>query len=417
MYGTAHPMARLAGHGVCGDVPFRDILRYAMVKKIIPILFASFFFSFHLALVSYVHSSMLKQFISAETIGFVYIVSSALSLCLVLYAPHLVKRYGNVRYMCGVLGSGAILLFLLGAFNSSWIVVPIFIIYFSLISLMYYGFDVFLERFTKRRSTGNTRGIYLTLGSLAWVGAPTFVGYLTSRSGFSAVYVLAAAIMCLALCIILMREWQYRDSPYTTATLKGMVLALKKNSDVRDIIILQGALQFFFVWMVVYAPLYLHDTMDFGWSTIGTILSIMLLPFIIFQYPVGKMVDRFHNEREIIFAGFFVMSLATLFFANLSVASVLAFALALFLTRVGASIAEVSIESYFFKKADPSDIELMSIFRNMMPVAYFIAPIISIAFLHIGSYRALFMTLGVIMSFAALFSLFLHDIKSSKSNR
>lgn len=356
---------------------------------------------------------MLEQVISAEIMGIVYIISSILSLILVLNAPQYVKRYGNLRYSTVVLGAAAVLLFLLGLLQSSFVVVPLFILYFSLITLIYYGLDVFLERFTRLGSTGNTRGTYLTLGNLAWVGGPALVGSITAKSGFGSVYFLASAILCLVIAILFTKERDFHDTTYGPTTFKSIVTALRKNSDIRDIIILQGMLQFFFVWMVIYVPLYLKDVMGFGWNTIGTILSIMLLPFILFQYPVGKIVDRYHNEREVIFAGFLIMALATIFFAYLGVASVFAVALGLFLTRVGASITEVAVESYFFKKVDRHNIELIGAFRNMMPIAYLFAPIIAIIVLQFGSFQTLFTTLGVILSFVALFSLLLHDIKKS----
>jgi len=357
---------------------------------------------------------MLGQVLSDNGVSLIFILSSVISLFLVLYAPHAVKRYGNVKYLAVVLVLSIMLLLFIGSVNPGVATVLLFTLYFSLNSLIYYGFDVFLERFTRMGSTGNTRGAYLTLGNLAWIGAPALVGYLTANSNFSIVYILAAVALAVTLGIVLTAERKYHDLPYGPTTFKSIVRALRNNSDIRDIVVIQTLLQFFYVWMVIYVPLYLSQTLGFGWETIGTILSIMLIPFIIFPYPVGKMIDKYSNEREVIFFAFLVIAFATIFFAQLNVASMLAIALALFLTRVGASIAEVSIESYFFKKVQGRDIELVSAFRNATPVAYIIAPVFAIIAISFGNYQTLFTTLGVIMSMTALFALFLHDIRKKR---
>ena len=68
----------------------------------------------------------------------------------------------------------------------------------------------------------------------------------------------------------------------------------------------------------------------------------------------------------------------------------------LFITRVGAAIAEVMIETYFFKKVDDKNPEILGMFRVTRPISYFIAPIITIVGLTYITNPYLFLILGIL---------------------
>ena len=41
--------------------------------------------------------------------------------------------------------------------------------------------------------------------------------------------------------------------------------------------------------MIIYTPIYLHEHLLLGWDQIGFIFTIMLLPFIILEFPLGNI--------------------------------------------------------------------------------------------------------------------------------
>jgi MFS family permease len=157
--------------------------------------------------------------------------------------------------------------------------------------------------------------------------------------------------------------------------------------------------------MVVYTPMYLHEVHGIGFPTIGVMFTIMLVAFVIFQYPIGRLIDLVHHEREFLQAGVVIMAVTTFLFGySLTESNILILALILFGTRVGASIIEVVSEGYFFRSVSDSDAEIISLFRSTTPLAYLIAPLIATIVLAFTTYNMLFMILGGII-LLALFAL------------
>ncbi|HSE56520.1 MAG TPA: MFS transporter [Candidatus Paceibacterota bacterium] len=376
------------------------------------ILFASsFFFSAHIAILAYTNSSSLSRFASDSTISFIYAGSSALSLLWLAIAPTLLRRYGNWKLAIGTFGVAIVTLLFLATAAAPVFFAALFAFYFSLNILITYVLDIFIEHYSTNSGTGNIRGIYLTSVNLAWVGAPIIAGLLIFNYGFSAIYGVAALLLIPAALLIASSEHGFRDQIYKPARFFRSLSVLKTNKSVRLIIFLNFLLQFFYAWMVIYAPLYLTKVHGFSWETIGILFTFMLLPFIIFQYPAGKIADKILGEKELLVAGFLIMCLATIFFALLPGGSVLAFGIALFTTRVGASIVEVMCDTYFFKQITDKETTFISFYRETIPLAYIIAPLWGVLVLASGSYNLLFFILGALMLVGAGFSLTLKDTR------
>ena len=212
---------------------------------------------------------------------------------------------------------------------------------------------------------------------------------------------------------MLIGERRYHDPQYAPVSLKRMLRVLHKKSMVRGAILINALLQLFYVWMVIYTPLYLTQTLGYSWDKIGIIFSIMLIPFILFQYPAGRIADRFSNERELIAGGLLIAGIATILFSLVGSESMIALALILFLTRVGISIVEVANESYFFKQVTEKDAATIAVYRNMSPLAYLAGPLFGAVFLGWNMYAVLFFILGVLLLFGSFFALTLRDIQKN----
>lgn len=380
------------------------------MRTIRSIFLASFFFSLHMALLAYVNSSMLSTIASSTLVSATYMIASVLSLCLVTIAPQIVRITGNVKYVALSLLASAALLYLIGTHSGSGII-PLFIAYFSLNSVVLYGLDLFLEHYSSESKTGNIRGLYLTLGNIGWVIAPLISGSLQSRFGFSVIYLVAAVSVAITLFIIFFSQRGFVDKIYQQSHFVDGLRALLKNRDLRKITFLNFLLQTFFVVMVIYSPVYLTEVIGFSWKTLGVLLSIMLLPFVIFPYPSGYIADKYLGEKELLCGALVIMGIATISFARISVPSFALYAVALFLTRMGASIFETMCESAFFKRVTDADSSVISAYRNMMPVAYIVGPLIAGAVFSLTSYQTLFTALGVVMLLSVLYTLRLKDTR------
>jgi hypothetical protein len=67
------------------------------------------------------------------------------------------------------------------------------------------------------------------------------------------------------------------------------------------------------------------------------------------------------------------------------------------MTRVGASIIETTSEIYFFSHIKEEEAYLLSVFRDMNPVAYIIAPLISTIIFIFLPFKFLFIILSIIL--------------------
>ncbi|MBU1728013.1 MFS transporter, partial [Patescibacteria group bacterium] len=169
--------------------------------------------------------------------------------------------------------------------------------------------------------------------------------------------------------------------------------------------------KFFYAWMVIYTPIYLHEYLGFGWEKIGIIFSIMLIPFVILDLPLGKLSDKI-GEKKMLVAGFAIAALSTFAIPLIKEPKLIVWAGILFFTRVGAASIEVLSESYFFKVIREENADAISFFRNTTPVSYVIAPLLAIPILLITpSFEYLFFVLGVILIYGLLITLKIKDVK------
>lgn len=137
----------------------------------------------------------------------------------------------------------------------------------------------------------------------------------------------------------------------------------------------------------------------------------MLLPFILLEFPLGKLSDSI-GEKKMLIIGFLIISISTLIIPLFMIKELFLWTLILFTTRIGAATIEVMSESYFFKSVTEKEADVLGFFRNTTPLSYIIAPLLAIPILLvIPSFGYLFLVLGVIMLFGFLLSLRLKDVK------
>ena len=160
-------------------------------------------------------------------------------------------------------------------------------------------------------------------------------------------------------------------------------------------------LQFFYVWMVVYVPLYLVNNLGMSWSKIGGLIAVMLAAFVLFDYPLGIIADKKKATRSFLIGGFIIMAATVITIPFITTTSFIVWALILFGTRIGAASVEVMTEAYFFKHIDPSDVTTMSLFRDTQPLAYLSAPIIATLIMSISSIATIFIILPIILIIGA----------------
>ncbi len=270
--------------------------------------------------------------------------------------------------------------------------------------------DILVDQVADQNTMGSTRGNYLTALNVGYVLAPSITGFILSRMGFSALYSLAAMIL-IPLLFILLRTPSSKQVHVSKVNILKSLHHMVRNRDLRNIALANFLLQFFYAWMVIYTPIFLHEQLGIPWDSVGAIFSIMLFAFVLTQIPLGRLADKYLGEKRLLIVGFIVMGTTTSLLFFLPYFTLPLLALVLFGTRIGASCIEVLTESYFFKKVDKSETGEMSIFRNTYPVAYIVAPIVGGGILQFLPVQYLFLFLGIITLLGTLFIIPIRDTR------
>lgn len=371
---------------------------------------AGFLFTIHAAFLAYINSSFLSEVVGKDYVGLVFTGGAILSIIALNKMPLILNRFGNVKTALFLLVLEMASLAGL-AFFTAWFIVPLFVIHYALLILLKFNFDIFIEHFSNDKCTGGIRGAYLSLTSLAWVVSPIMVGAILSDSDFWKIYLISGLIIIPVMFIIHLNLRSIKDVRYETPAFLKSIKELYQNKNIYKIFSVSFLLQFFFAWMVIYTPIYLNQYMGFDWSKIGIIFTVMLLPYAMFEMPLGKIADKWFGEKEFLIAGILIASVSTAAMPFITSEDWIIWAAILFATRVGASFIEVTTESYFFKQIDDSDANIIGLFRNTRPLAYIISPLIATLFLGFFDYKYLFLVLGIIMLSGLYHAITLRDTK------
>ncbi len=383
-------------------------------NKLRPILYIlSFFVALQAAIPAYINSSFIEQHLLSEKLtGLLYTIASILTIAGLLLIPVLLKKIGNFTTTLFISILSGITLLILTFSHNLHFVLSSFIIYLILSSIIFFNLDIFLEQQSDDKHTGNIRGIHLSIINVAWVISPLIASFLLTNGGYWKVYLTASLLSIpLVLLLVLGGTRKFKDPSYKTPPFLKTFKEIKRRKNVYKIFMVRFLLNFFYAWMVIYTPLYLYKYIGFSWQTIGVIFTIMLLPFILFELPLGNLADKKYGEKEILNIGIIIMAFSTILLSFLNTSTFWIWAIVLFMTRAGASAIEIASESYFFKHVDAKEAEIISFFRITSPLAYSLAPLAAFIILSFLSFNLIFIVLGIIILFGLKYGLTIKDTK------
>ena len=369
------------------------------MTKITRMYILSFLFSIHIALSAYVNSTFLLKIISVKYVGILYTVSSLVTLLFLAKSVNLLKHFGNRRFI--LISLLVNMLSLVGMITSKnvYIIGASFIALIATNTLVYLSIDIFIEHFGNPESIGKTRGIYLMIINLAWMLCPLVTSFLiTKEGGYISIYIISFIATIIMTIALVFSVKTFEDKIYTKTPFLQTYRYLKENRHMLAITMINFILQFFYALMVVYTPIYLFEHIGFGWAQIGIIFTIMLAPFVIFGLPIGILIDKYNlKKRTLLYIGIIIMSVSTFVIPFITSISVILWAFVLFMTRTGAAIVEATSEIYFFTHIKEEDTYLLSVFRDMVPMAYIIAPLVGTLIFMFLPFKFLFIILGIIV--------------------
>jgi MFS family permease len=381
------------------------------IRKATPVFIANLFFSVHYAALIYINSSFLEQYFSAKFVSILFFLGALGNAFLFYFAPHLLRRFGNralffIFVLIDMCATGGL------ALTHNPYLVGLFFLLFESISIMvYFCLDIFLVDASLEENTGEMRGIDLTIANSAIALGPALVAYFVIEGNFSRLYGISALLLLPLLVLAFFSFKSFRDGRVHPKEGEFMT-AIKiwfKNRNAFHITWSRFMLEFFYSFMIIYIPVYLHKTIGFTWPQIGLIFTIMLLPFVLLQLPAGEAADRFLGEKKLLIIGFIFCGISVLFmpFIGLNLAY---WTLALFASRIGAALVEVMTDTYFFKLVDKHDTGLISIFRLARPLGIMAGSVTGILLLSHLPLQMIFFLLSAISLLGILQSARIRDI-------
>ncbi len=365
--------------------------------------------SFHFFFVYFINSKYLNGILSERTVGYTYAIGSLLNIIIFVYAPAFLRKFGNYKLTLTI---GLIeLLALLGlAFTTTPVlIIGLFIIHQAVGPMLFYCMDIFTESFSTAEEMGNIRGVYLTMQNIPPVITPAIVGLILVKPEYWKVYLIGALFLIPFFILVISNFRKFRDPEYPVIDLKQALKKFYADKKVFDVFIDHFLLHVFYAWTVIYIPLYLTNHIGFSWGEVGIILSIMLLPFIIFQIPIGRMEDKYHDEKHVLVLGFSIMAASFMLIPFIHEKNLILWAAVLFVSRIGASIVEVSSESYFFKHINPSNAGFIGFFRMTRSLPFFVIPPIVGLTLLVTDFPYIFFVAGLLMLIGVRYAMLLKN--------
>lgn len=386
--------------------PFRQ-------SKTLNIIFLSnILLSFHYYLIVYINSTFLNQYFSETQISALYVIGSILNIFLFLNAAKILNTLSNYKTTLYAISFETLATLGLCLASNPFLIGFYFVIHTVIVAFIAFNLDVFLEgAVTDETKTGSIRSMFLTVGNITLVIAPSIVAMFLTGKSYWHIYLLSLLFLIPMFYLVKKSLKNPDEKPVEHIKIRETIKKYLTDKNLYNIWSSQFLLQLFYAYMVIYTPLYLEKYVGFSWSQIGLMFSIMLLPFVLFEIPIGDLVDKKYGEKEFLSVGLLIMGLSTIFISFVTVKNFWVWAVILFITRIGASFVEITSDSYFFKKVDQSKADVISFYRLTRPLSYVVAPIIAALCLQFIPFEYTFIVIGAILIIGTRYSLALEDTK------
>lgn len=263
--------------------------------------------------------------------------------------------------------------------------------------------------FTSSKNLGRTEGVFYFFNNIGWLIGPVTGGFVNKYLGQELVFVLAGGCFMLAMFYImhhhLIKRHPFLSLPHTQkkrVVTENRFKVYFRNKGRIGAYLVSVSLFMWYSMTAITVPLFiLHAGYDS--DVTGLVLSFSIIPFLIFEVPVGYYADKYGLKRFIV-AGLFITAICSFMikFSPLFILSVLFIILA----HVGSAFIEPLRDVYFFKNTDPKEEDdLYGIFSTSNPLARFIAPaIVSTCFILLP-FDWVFVVFGMIFTAAGFLAL------------
>ena len=384
-------------------------------KKIKLIGFISFFMGFAQAVTAYILSSYFKEALGTENVGIFYSLAYVVVFIILLNFHKIIKRFGKSNAFFFTLIIKLVTLAFLATMQPSWWSIGLLVAYIITAQINWVVLDIILESFSVDNRSGRIRGVHWMIIDAGFLLGPILSTQILERYNFQIVFLISLIIECLVIFLAVEGFKRINHKFEGRVTIKELINKVIKKKNILRIYYISFILEFFYAIMVIYVPFYLRD-LGISWEQIGYIFTVMLIPFVIFPIPVGYLADKYLGEKEMLIGSIILMGISTLLVYFTVTLSIYAWAGILFMTRIGASIIQTLRDSYFYKRIDGRDVDIIDFYRTSIPAAYILASMISALILLFFPLKMMFFVLALVI-FSSLYPAFqIIDNKGEKES-
>lgn len=375
-------------------------------------------FGFSIASLLFLLSPYLKDVLHTENVSWLYSLPEIGALAFFSFFLKRSRVWGKAPLFLMLVFAQITVLFLLLLCNGSyWSLVPIGF-YLFLIPFFMMFFDAFLEEESSDEESGRMRGLHILFFNGGMLFAPFFAGLVMEKFRFSGV------LLMVILCYIVMgagisrarREKREIHGRRAQISWNAVWKKMAKNPDMRSLYGVSVLLESFYAMSVVSFPLFLADT-GLNFSQAGTVFTVMLLPFLLFAYPAGRLADTRWGEKELLIGALIFLSIALFILSITRSSDLWVWAGLLFCTRIGASLVETMRDTSFYRKVDGKDFDLIAFFRTARSVGITLATLGMFLFFTVfpSSFRMLFVIFAYLLLTGIVFVVRIRDTEPKKN--
>lgn len=385
-------------------------------NKVRLVSFVSFLLGFLDAFFIYILSAYFSQVIGSDNVGVFYLIAYSGVLLSLFYLQPLIRTIGKARALYLGLGIAILASVLLTRLPVAWFSVGIVLLFIVATNLIWVTLDILLESFSTDQVSGRIRGFYLTIMNAGLLAAPFLSTLTLERFHYEGVFfvLILGYVIVFLIALIGFRgdNAVYQERLRLRQTLAKMM----QEKNLFRIYHISFAMEFFYAMMIVYMPLYLRS-LGFSWNEIGIIFTVMLLPFVFLQYPLGILADKHFGEKELLIGSIVIVTLSTTVLGFLGPQSLWVWGAALLLTRVGIAGIEVLRDSYFYKQIDGNHMDMIAFFRTARPAANILGALISVVLLLFFPLKSIFFLVALVLLFSLFTAFALEDTRSEREVR
>ncbi len=376
------------------------------------IVFLGFIFGLSISLLAYIASSYFKQVVHGDNVSIFYIITFTIILIALFNLNKLIEGFGRARTLMSLLIFQVGVLFALQFVPVSIGGALLLMTYYIIYSIAWVVFDIVLEAYSTDSKTGHIRGLFLSVSNMGILVGPMLSMFLLENYGFDIIFMATMFLYIIMFVTILIALNDIQGHvKRQNLSIRQTLSKFKHNANLWKAYWMSFTLRFFYAVMTIYMPLFLRE-IGMSWGEIGIIFTVMLIPFVIVEYPAGVLADKKYGEKEMLFLGLIIVIGSVIMMFFIESTSIVVWMSVLFMSRVGAALLESMQDSYFYKQIDGNNVALINVFRSTRAIAYILSAILmGLSLLFFDNIQSMFVVLFIVLTLGIYPVITLKDTK------